>query len=232
MKRILLLVIVCGLLSWNTLQAVDYHAQREQMVRRQIAGRGVSDTRVLAAMRRVPRHLFVPEAQRAYAYQDRPLPIGYGQTISQPYIVALMTELLQPQPGHRILEIGTGSGYQAAVLSHLVGSVYTVEIVADLHKRSKTVLTSLYKHVHTLHADGYHGWAAHGPYDGIIVTCAPSFVPPPLIKQLKTGGRLVIPVGPPFSTQKLLCITKTGPDTVKTEVITQVIFVPLRRASR
>ena len=166
------------------------------MVRDQIAARGVREPRVLDAMRRVPRHLFVPEALRAAAYEDSPLPIGHGQTISQPFIVAWMTEALQVTPQSRVLEIGTGSGYQAAVLSLVVADVYTIEIVAPLAESARHTLESLgYTNVHAMVGDGYAGWPEHAPFDAIIVTAAPDHVPQPLIDQLRVGGRLVVPVG-------------------------------------
>lgn len=183
---------------------------------------------VLNAMAAVPRHEFVPEAQRSNAYLNRPLPIGYGQTISQPYIVAIMTDLLQPKPSHRILEIGTGSGYQAAILAELVSEVYTVEIVEPLYKRADKTLTKLqYKNVTTRYGDGYYGWKEHAPFDAIIVTAAASHVPPPLLKQLKTGGRMIIPVGSRFLTQELLFIEKTNNGEITTHQIIPVVFVPL-----
>ncbi len=166
------------------------------MVRDQIAARGVREPRVLDAMRRVPRHLFVPEALRAAAYEDSPLPIGHGQTISQPFIVAWMTEALQVTPQSRVLEIGTGSGYQAAVLSLVVADVYTIEIVAPLAESARHTLESLgYTNVHAMVGDGYAGWPEHAPFDAVIVTAAPDQVPQPLIDQLRVGGRLVVPVG-------------------------------------
>jgi protein-L-isoaspartate(D-aspartate) O-methyltransferase len=174
----------------------DYQKQRLAMVERQIVARGVSDNNVLNAMRDVPRHLFVPEALRSGAYDDCPLPIGSGQTISQPYIVALMTELLSPDSNDVILEVGTGSGYQAAVLAEIVDTVYSIEIICELQERADSTLKDLgYANIHTLCGDGYDGWPEAAPFDGIIVTAAPEKVPRPLLEQLKDGGRLVIPVG-------------------------------------
>lgn len=208
----------------------EYTAARKEMVSRQIALRGIHDPAVLAAMGRVLRHEFVPSHRRNDAYDDSPLPIGYGQTISQPYIVALMTELLNVDSDSTVLEVGTGSGYQAAVLAEIVKEVFTVEIVKKLHERSQKDLERLgYKNIKTLHKDGYYGWEEHGPYDAIIVTCASDFIPPPLIKQLKPGGRMCIPVGPPFKVQHLVLVTKDEEEKIATKVITSVRFVPLTR---
>ncbi len=202
---------------------------RHAMVQTQIAARGVDDSRVLAAMRTVPRHEFVPRDQRDRAYEDRALPIGEGQTISQPYIVALMTELLNVQAGEVILEVGTGSGYQAAVAAELTDRVYTVEILPKLARRAEGTLDRLgYANVQSKNADGYFGWAEHGPYDAIIVTAAPDHIPAPLVQQLAEGGRMVIPVGPPGSYQTLWRITKQQGKVVS-ENITGVAFVPLIR---
>jgi len=188
------------------------------------------DERVLAAMSDVPRHEFVPPQDRDAAYENRPLPIGFGQTISQPYIVALMTDLLKPQPGHVVLEIGTGSGYQAAVLARLVRHVYTIEIVEPLYRSSKQRLDQLgYHNVTAKHADGYHGWAEHGPFDGIIVTAAGAQIPPPLVQQLKPGGRMILPVGGGFAAQYLVLVNKDADGHVSTQQILPVMFVPLTR---
>ena len=184
--------------------------------------------RVIAAMNAVPRHRFVPQGAIENAYENRPLPIGHGQTISQPYIVALMTELLAPEGQHVVLEVGTGSGYQAAVLAKLVASVKTIEIVPPLASSAGARLRRLgFENVEVKLGDGYHGWPEHGPYDGIIVTAAASSIPPPLIKQLKPGGRMVIPVGPPFFTQDLILLTKDAKGKVSTESVLPVAFVPL-----
>jgi protein-L-isoaspartate(D-aspartate) O-methyltransferase len=195
------------------------------MVARQIESRGVSDARVLDAMRRVPRHRFVPAAQREQAYTDRPLAIGQGQTISQPYIVALMTELIQPRSDTRVLEIGTGSGYQAAVLAECVGQVYTIEILPELGRQSAKLLEELgYDRIHSRIGDGFDGWPEHAPFDAIVVTAAPPRVPQPLLDQLAPGGRLVIPVGQ--GSQNLLLITRT-PDGFERRTVTPVRFVPM-----
>jgi protein-L-isoaspartate(D-aspartate) O-methyltransferase len=189
-----------------------------------------ADPKVLAAMRSVPRHLFVPESRRDQAYRDYPLPIGEGQTISQPTIVAMMTHLLRPQAGDRMLEVGTGSGYQAAVLSRLVEHVYSIEIVAPLARESAKRLDRLgYDNVTVRHGDGYAGWPQHAPFDGIIVTAGAKHVPPPLVEQLKPGGRMVIPVGPSLGTQELKLIVKDREGRLTSRTITPVRFVPLTR---
>jgi protein-L-isoaspartate(D-aspartate) O-methyltransferase len=208
-----------------------FRERRLEMVDTQIADRGVKDGRVLDAMRRVPRHAFVPRDQVDRAYEDRPLPIGEGQTISQPYTVALMTELLDVQPGEVVLEIGTGSGYQAAVLAELTDRVHTVEILPELARRAARTLDRLgYTEMKRRTADGYFGWRENGPYDGIIVTAAPDHIPAPLVEQLREGGRMVIPVGPPGSYQTLWRLTKQE-GKVMSENITDVAFVPLVRRS-
>jgi protein-L-isoaspartate(D-aspartate) O-methyltransferase len=202
-----------------------YAEERERMVEQQIEARGVRDKLVLAAMRKVPRHLFVPQNWKDQAYTDGPLPIGEGQTISQPYIVALMTELLNLKGGEKILEIGTGSGYQAAVLAEIAKEVYTIEIICPLAERAESTLKELgYDNITVRCADGYQGWKEHAPFDGVIVTAAPDHIPQPLVDQLKAGGRLVIPVGDVF--QELMVVTKTDSGTKKMKVI-PVRFVPM-----
>jgi len=197
------------------------------MVEVTMRARDITDEAVLAVMAKVPRHEFVPPEYLDQAYADHPLPIGYGQTISQPYIVALMTQLLQLKRGDKVLEIGTGSGYQAAVLAELTDEVYTVEIIPELAESAAERLRRLgYDKVHVKNADGYYGWEEHAPYDAIIVTAAPDHVPQPLIQQLKDGGRLVIPVGPPGGYQTLWQIVKKGEE-IESRNITGVIFVPL-----
>ena len=198
-----------------------------KMVDVQIRQRGVTDQDVLAAMAAVPRHEFVSDDLQNQAYADHPLPIGYGQTISQPYIVALMTELLELKKTDRVLEVGTGSGYQAAILSKIVAEVYTVEIIEPLAREASQRLARLgYDNVHVTQGDGYYGWQEHAPYDAIIVTAAPDHIPQPLVQKLKEGGRMVVPVGPPGGYQELWKITKKGAKTVKRN-ITGVLFVPL-----
>jgi protein-L-isoaspartate(D-aspartate) O-methyltransferase len=186
------------------------------------------DAAVLEAMRRVPRHAFVPAALRKLAYADRPLPIGYGQTISQPYIVALMTDLLRLAPHARALEIGTGSGYQAAVLAELGHQVYTIEIVPGLAQQAATRLSDLgYHAVHVRQGDGYYGWPEAAPFDGIVVTAAASQIPPPLLEELKPGGRMVIPIGAAFLVQQLMLFEKLADGSIRTEALLPVAFVPL-----
>ena len=191
-------------------------------------GRDTMDPRVMAILAEVPRHEFVPEDQRPFAYKNRPLPIGYGQTISQPYIVALMTDLLRPNPQDRVLEIGTGSGYQAAVLAKLVKNVYTIEIIAELGNQAAERLQRLgYDNVTVQIGDGYYGWEAQAPFDGIIVTAAAGHIPPPLIRQLKPGGRMVIPVGSRFMVQQLVLVEKDAEGAATTRQILPVLYVPL-----
>ncbi|HKQ15007.1 MAG TPA: protein-L-isoaspartate(D-aspartate) O-methyltransferase [Steroidobacteraceae bacterium] len=212
------------------LHSVASETARESMVREQIAARGIRDARVLEVMGRVPRHLFVPEAESERAYADAPVPIGQGQTISQPYIVALMTELVRPQSSDRVLEVGTGSGYQAAVLAQLVAHVYTIELEAALGRRAETLLAEQkYANVTVRVGDGYGGWPEHAPFDIIIVTAAPEHVPQPLVDQLKPGGRLIVPVGPRFTVQQLQLLEKDAAGEVYTRNVSPVMFVPMRR---
>ena len=193
-------------------------------------GRAALDARVLQVLRTIPRHQFVPPDVRGAAYANRPLPIGHGQTISQPYIVALMTDLLRVDRADVVLEVGTGSGYQAAILSPLVKQVHTVEIIEPLAKQAMQRLRVLgYRNVVVHHADGYNGWKAAAPFDAIIVTAAATHIPPPLIQQLKPGGRMVIPVGGPFATQSLMLVEKTAAGKVRTREVLPVRFVPLTR---
>ena len=199
--------------------------ERDRMVREQLSARDINDRRVLEAMRSVPRHLFVPEPQRRQAYADHPLPIGYSQTISQPYIVAFMTQALDVQPEHKVLEIGTGSGYQAAILARLVRAVYTIEIVAPLAERARVTLQELgFSNVHVKAGNGYLGWPEEAPFDRIIVTAAPEEVPPALIAQLKIGGRMAIPVGATSQELRILRRTADGVETLDT---LPVRFVPM-----
>ena len=197
-----------------------------KMVKQQISARGVSDERVLEAMRDVERHLFVPEELREYAYSDRPLPIGEGQTISQPYVVAFMTEKLDLEKSDKVLEVGTGSGYQAAVLGEICDSVWTIEVNGLLaEKAARTLRDNGYDNVHVRHGDGYLGWPEEAPFDAIIVTCAPSDVPKPLEQQLSEGGRMIIPVGAGFG-QELVLLVKSGGKLVRRAVL-PVRFVPM-----
>ena len=212
------------------LHSVASDDARETMVREQIAARGIRDPRVIEALRQVPRHAFIPEPERSRAYDDGPVPIGQGQTISQPYIVALMTELLLPQPGDRVLEVGTGSGYQAAVLARLVSHVYTVELEESLASTATALLRELkYENITVRTGDGYAGWPEHAPFDIVIVTAAPEQIPQPLIEQLQPGGRLIVPVGPRFNVQQLQLIEKDAAGAIRTRDIAPVMFVPLRR---
>ena len=202
---------------------------RALMVSQQIASREVRDARVLQAMRDVPRHLFVPAGEIPYAYEDRPLGIGHGQTISQPYIVALMTELARPTPTDRALEIGTGSGYQAAVLSGLVARLFTIELEESLARQAADRLRDLgYANVTVRHGDGYAGWPEEAPFDVILVTAAPEEIPKVLVEQLARGGRMVVPVGPTGDAQELLRVEKDRDGAVRTEQIIPVRFVPMR----
>jgi protein-L-isoaspartate(D-aspartate) O-methyltransferase len=210
-----------------------FAAQRKRMVAEQFSGGGrtVSNAQVLATLAKVPRHEFVPQDLRSRAYEDRPLPIGFGQTISQPYIVGFMTEILDPKPTDRILEVGTGSGYQAAVLAELAGEVYSIEIVHELAMSASNTLQRLgYTNVHVRAGDGYKGWPEAAPFDSIIVTCAPDNVPAPLAEQLKEGGRMIIPVGP-SSSQELVLIEKQKGQ-LRRESVLPVRFVPMTGASQ
>ncbi|MBT3048583.1 MAG: protein-L-isoaspartate(D-aspartate) O-methyltransferase [gamma proteobacterium symbiont of Ctena orbiculata] len=190
--------------------------------------KGQLDSGIMKVLAEVPRHQFVPADIRGRAYENRPLPIGYGQTISQPYIVAIMTDLIAPKPGHKALEIGTGSGYQAAVLSRLVERVYTMEIVEPLGNQATERLKRLgYDNIEVAVADGYYGWKEHAPFDIIIVTAAASHIPPPLIEQLKPGGKMIIPVGSRFMTQQLLLVDKDAENEITVRQILPVRFVPL-----
>jgi protein-L-isoaspartate(D-aspartate) O-methyltransferase len=203
-----------------------YAEARRRMVEEQIRARGVTDPAVLAAVQAVPRHLFVPEAERDEAYADRPLPIGAGQTISQPYIVALMTSLLNLRPGARVLEVGTGSGYQAAVLSKVAAEVYSIEILRPLGERARGTLAALgCRNVHLRIGDGYKGWPEAAPFDGIVVTAAPPHIPEPLLRQLKVGGRLVIPVGEAY--QDLIVLTRRADGGFDRTSVLPVRFVPM-----
>jgi protein-L-isoaspartate(D-aspartate) O-methyltransferase len=224
--KILVFILLCIIAG---LQDDPFVKKREQMVLQTIERRGVKDDAVLKSMGSVKRHLFVPEANVSNAYEDRPLPIGYGQTISQPFIVAYMTESIKPRPEYKVLEIGTGSGYQAAVLAETVKEVYTIEIVPELGNSAAARLKKLgYTNVNVSVKDGYFGWEEHGPYDAIVVTAAAEFVPPPLLEQLKEGGRMIIPIGSPFMNQMLMLVEKKGKK-VTTKSLMPVVFVPFTR---
>jgi protein-L-isoaspartate(D-aspartate) O-methyltransferase len=209
------------------LPSVDpFVSEREDMVKEQIIEREIEDKSVISAMRKVPRHLFVPEAFRSKAYEDSPQPIGEGQTISQPYIVALMTELLELEANDRVLEIGTGSGYQAAVLAEIAKEVYSIEIISSLHESAREILGDLgYLNIVLKQGDGYAGWEEHAPFDAIVVTAAPPHIPQPLISQLADGGIMVIPVGDFGDFQTLQKVKKVG-DRLKIDKVSPVRFVP------
>ncbi|HPB12607.1 MAG TPA: protein-L-isoaspartate(D-aspartate) O-methyltransferase [Bacteroidales bacterium] len=223
-------VIILFVMAASALQTGDkYQVLREKMVRDQIVSRGISDQLTLKAMQKVPRHLFVPAEYVSRAYNDSPLPIGHGQTISQPFIVAYMTEVVKPTSRKKALEIGTGSGYQAAVLAEIVKEVYSIEIVPELAKESAALLGKLgYENISCKYGDGYQGWKEHAPFDIIVVTAAAPEIPQPLIDQLAENGRLVIPVGPPSSIQELILVEKKNGKTVEKR-LTLVRFVPFRR---
>jgi protein-L-isoaspartate(D-aspartate) O-methyltransferase len=233
----LLVLLLCAL-PWHAAYCEsDYAAQRERMMDEIAAlariagaesGKPAISAGVMATMAKVPRHRFVPPDEERAAYENRPLPIGYGQTISQPYIVALMTDLMRVEPSHTVLEIGTGSGYQAAILAELARTVCTIEIVEPLAAEAqRRLLEQGYARVRAKVGDGYYGWEDCGPFDSIIVTAAVSHVPPPLIRQLKAGGRLVVPVGAAFLTQHLLLVEKKADGSIVTRQILPVRFVPL-----
>lgn len=222
-------VIVLAVVLLPVQQEKDFVQRREEMVKTQIEKRGIKDAATLAALRKTPRHLFVPKSIIDDAYDDRPLPIGYGQTISQPYIVAYMTEIVKPKPDHRVLEIGTGSGYQAAVLAEIVKEVYTIEIVDSLGSQAQNRFSKLnYKKITAKTGDGYYGWKEKSPFDAIVVTAAAEYIPPPLIEQLKEGGRMIIPVGSPFMVQQLMLVEKKA-GKARTTSLMPVRFVPFKR---
>ena len=227
-----------GLLAQSSVSAdISYDRERQKLLKeieqdvritKRYIGKSHFAPAVMQAMGKVARHAFVPEAYRDYSYENRPLPIGHGQTISQPYIVALMTDLLSVSPTDKALEVGTGSGYQAAILAELVDKVYSIEIIDELAEQAAAVLEQQgYKNVHTRTGDGYYGWPEQAPFDVIVVTAAAGHIPPPLIKQLKPGGRMVIPVGSRFMTQQLVLVLKDKKGKVTTRQMLPVIFVPL-----
>ncbi|MEA1965161.1 MAG: protein-L-isoaspartate(D-aspartate) O-methyltransferase [Candidatus Aerophobetes bacterium] len=236
LRRAGIILLVAGigggiffLISFYRVEEESFKNPREEMVKEQIQKRGIKDEKVIRAMIKVPRHKFVAEHLKPHAYEDTPLPIGMGQTISQPYIVALMTELLQLKKEDKALEVGTGSGYQAAVLAEIVNEVYTVEIIEKLGTRARERLKELdYNKVQVKIDDGYYGWKEYAPYDAIIVTCAAEHVPPPLIRQLKEEGRMCIPVGGPFQVQTLMLIEKKGEKIISRSIL-PVRFVPMLR---
>ena len=218
----------CTRLPKTSLSAEPFARERDRMVAVQLESRDIADKQVLQAMHSIPRHEFVPPDQLSWAYADHPLPIGEGQTISQPYIVALMTQAAAVQRGDRVLEIGTGSGYQAAVLAELTSEVYTIEIIEPLGRQAAERLRELgYSKVHTKIGDGYYGWEEYAPFDAVIVTCAPDHIPHPLVAQLKVGGRMVIPVGPPGAYQSLWLLEKQADGKVQRRNLGGVTFVPM-----
>jgi protein-L-isoaspartate(D-aspartate) O-methyltransferase len=233
-------VLSACLVPWETLVAADYKTQRQAMINAiqedvittsRYIGKPQFDSRVMDAIAEVPRHEFVPPREKSYAYDNRPLPIGYGQTISQPYIVALMTDLLQVSAGDKVLEIGTGSGYQAAILNELTSQVFTMEIIEPLAKNAIETFKRLHlDYIKVRIGDGYYGWPEYAPFDAIVVTAAADHVPPPLVRQLKNGGRMVIPVGSRFFVQQLILITKSKAGKLTTRQILPVRFVPLTGA--
>jgi protein-L-isoaspartate(D-aspartate) O-methyltransferase len=224
-------VLILSILTGNSMlpQIDKYFSLRERMVKEQIIKRGISDKATLSAMKKVPRHLFVPADIKDEAYDDNPLSIGYGQTISQPYIVAFMTEVSRPSPKKKVLEIGTGSGYQAAILAEITDTVYTIEIIPELAKEASDRFKKLgYKNIITRYGDGYKGWPEHSPFDIIIVTAAAEKIPQPLLDQLAENGRLVIPVGEPYAVQELILVVKKNGKT-ENKRLTFVRFVPFKR---
>lgn len=227
----LVVLILCLITGRMVLPIQDkYTSLRERMVKSQILDRGITDTETLNAMRKVPRHLFVPPDIIDQAYDDNPLPIGSGQTISQPYIVAYMTEVCKPSKKKKVLEIGTGSGYQAAILAEIVDTVYTIEIIPELAEASAATLNYMgYKNIIGKSGDGYNGWPEHAPFDIIIVTAAAGEIPKPLINQLAENGRLVIPVGQPWLVQELILLVKNN-GKVKESRLASVRFVPFKRS--
>jgi protein-L-isoaspartate(D-aspartate) O-methyltransferase len=223
--RLLILIVAFGLFSLP--QTDKYKSARSEMVNEQIVKRGIRNPLTLKAMEKVPRHLFVPPEYVSRAYEDNPLPIGHDQTISQPFIVAYMTEIAKPAKWKKVLEIGTGSGYQAAVLAEIVDTVYTIEIIPDLAKQATARLAKMgYKNIVTKEGDGYKGWKEHAPFDIIIVTAADDHIPQPLIDQLAENGRLIMPIGSPSSAQQLVLATKKG-GKIESRKLAMVRFVPL-----
>lgn len=235
MKKIFLTVLIIVLVIAPEVVAGEniykkLMKSKQAMVEKQIKARGITDANVLKAMAAVNRHDFVPAKYRAYAYKDRPLSIGYGQTISQPYVVAFMTEILSFTGNEKVLEIGTGSGYQAAILGEVAGQVFSMEIIPELYKYASDNLSrKSYSNIQLKSGDGYYGWEEHAPFDRIIVTCAAGHIPPSLLKQLKNGGRMIIPVGKPWAVQSLVLVEKDMNGRVTTRNMMTVRFVPLTR---
>lgn len=229
MKAALMIIGIFLLIACPAKGQEEFKKEREKMVRQQIAARGIKDKATLEAMRKVERHKLVPDDMVRYAYEDSPLPIGNDQTISQPYIVALTTEQIRPRPGMKVLDVGTGSGYQAAVLAEIVDEVYSIEIIGDLASRAKEHLKAMgYDNIHVKAGDGYHGWEEHAPFDAIVVAAAPATIPQPLLDQLKPGGRLVIPVGE-AGDQHLRLVEKNKNGKIKERNLLPVRFVPFTR---
>lgn len=227
-----LAIIILTLLFYpeHTFVQDKWAREREAMVKEQIEKRGISNRSILDAMNKVERHKLIPPDQRSFAYEDRPLPIGHGQTISQPYIVAFMTDVIEPEPGMKVLEVGTGSGYQAAVLAEIVAHVYTMEIIEPLAKEASRRLSELgYNNITVKNADGYFGWKEHAPYDAIIVTAAASYIPPALFEQLSDDGKMIIPVGANFAPQQLVLVSRRENGKMKTRNLMPVRFVPFTR---
>ncbi|MCK9291460.1 MAG: protein-L-isoaspartate(D-aspartate) O-methyltransferase [Bacteroidales bacterium] len=223
-------ILLGTLIVSSPLYAQNFDQKRAAMVQNQLRQRGIVQTNVLEAFQKVERHLFVPAAYTSMAYSDGPLPIGYGQTISQPYIVAYMTQLVNPKPNGKVLEIGTGSGYQAAILAEIVEKVYTIEIIPELGKSATDRLKELgYQNIEVITADGYHGLEEQAPFDAIVVTAAAEHIPPSLIQQLKEGGKMIIPVGSPFLVQTLMLVEKKAKK-VTTKSLMPVRFVPFTRS--
>jgi len=228
----LFLLLLLPMLLMPAQRENEFTVAREKMIKEQILERGITDERVLNAFRKVKRHLFIGPAYRAEAYGDFPLPIEEGQTISQPYIVAIMTSVIAPEYKKKVLEIGTGSGYQAAVLAELVREVYTIEIIPALTKKSEGLLRGMgYRNIHFRTGNGYVGWPEAAPFDGIIVTCAPDHIPAPLIEQLAVGGRMVIPISYSTTVQDLLLVEKLPGGKLKKTNLIPVLFVPMIRAN-
>ena len=233
MKPAIFILSFVLLFFYPSTEQDKYQQKREQMVSQHITPRGVTDKQALEAMRSVERHKMVPESMVAYAYEDRPLPIGNDQTISQPFMVAYMTQAIRPKPDMKVLEIGTGSGYQAAVLAEIVDEVYTIETVEELAESAKNKLQEMgYNNIHFKVGDGYHGWEEHAPFDAIVVTAAPESIPPRLLEQLKEGGRMVIPVGPTSSSQTLRLVEKKKNGKITTKNLLPVRFVPFTRRNQ